>query len=328
MQWVAKLHGFSLDWQEMPADYLNLTTQRADTLAELRDLVNRHLVARGFTMLVKNDVISVFRIADLEPSLVPRVTEDQLFDLPAYDFVKITFDAPRSMDLTRGTDELRRILSPYSRISPLVQTRRVVVMDVAANLLAVSELFNEEREIGGVPREFVLKYARADKVIETLYVILGINPDQQPQQMEMQFDRRRIQALTEYALEGGDVQSLVMGGEQQQPKVYLVHNARRNSVLANAPAEQMRVIEAAVKFLDVPQGGEEGFGTAGAASAAQFGDEKLEKVPTRDDGSRQDARHAQGNRRSQPLGRAPGRRDQQDALRSRTRPRTRPSSRG
>jgi type II secretory pathway component GspD/PulD (secretin) len=257
MQWLATLYGYSLDWQEMPADYLNLTTQRTHTVDEIRDLVNRHLVSRGFTIIVKGDVLSVFKIAEIDPSQVPRVTEDELYDLRPYEFAKITLPAPRNMDMNRAPDDLRKILSPYARVLPLSSTRRFLIMDVATNLQAVSQLLSEESELGGVPREFVLRFARADKVIETLYVILGINPDQQPQQQDVRLERARWNVISELAQDGGEVVQGFMQ-QNQQPKVYLAQNARRNSVLANAPPEQMRIIEEAIYALDVPQGGEGG----------------------------------------------------------------------
>jgi len=36
LQWLADVSGMSLDWQELPGDYLNLTTQRGYTLDEVR----------------------------------------------------------------------------------------------------------------------------------------------------------------------------------------------------------------------------------------------------------------------------------------------------
>jgi type II secretory pathway component GspD/PulD (secretin) len=253
LQWLANLYGYSLDWQEMPADYINLTTQRSHTRDEVRNLINRHLLARGFTTVVKNDILSVFRISAVDPSLVPRASEDELYDLLPYDFVKVTFELPATIDIARAPEDLRKLLSPSARIFPLVSTKRLVVMDVVSNLLAVSQLLNEERTVGSMPHEFVLKYARADKVIETLYVILGINPDQQPQQQDIRIERRRWEVISELAQEGGDIQSLMTGS---QPKVFLAQNARRNSIIANAPPEQMRIIASAIRYLDVPQGGE------------------------------------------------------------------------
>ena len=44
LEWLAQISGMSLDWQELPADYLNLATQRSYTIEEARDLINRHLL--------------------------------------------------------------------------------------------------------------------------------------------------------------------------------------------------------------------------------------------------------------------------------------------
>ena len=50
LQWLASISNCSLDWQELPNDYLNLTTQKSYPLDEVRDLINRHLHARGYTL--------------------------------------------------------------------------------------------------------------------------------------------------------------------------------------------------------------------------------------------------------------------------------------
>ncbi|MEM1304987.1 MAG: hypothetical protein AAGG46_08820, partial [Planctomycetota bacterium] len=59
LQWLANASKLSLDWQELPPGYLNLTTQRAYSLAEARDLLNRHLQARGYVLLLSGEVLSV-----------------------------------------------------------------------------------------------------------------------------------------------------------------------------------------------------------------------------------------------------------------------------
>jgi hypothetical protein len=47
LEWLARVSAMSLDWQELPADCLNLVTQREYTVPEARDLINRHLLARA-----------------------------------------------------------------------------------------------------------------------------------------------------------------------------------------------------------------------------------------------------------------------------------------
>ena len=71
LQWLANISKCSLDWQELPNDYLNLTTQRPYALDEVRDLINRHLNARGYTAIQSGEVLSVFKIDKIDPSVVP-----------------------------------------------------------------------------------------------------------------------------------------------------------------------------------------------------------------------------------------------------------------
>ena len=72
MQWLADESGLNLDWQEIPGDYLNFVTQRAYTLAEARDVINMHLLDRGYTLLLRGDVLSVTAVSKIDPSRVPR----------------------------------------------------------------------------------------------------------------------------------------------------------------------------------------------------------------------------------------------------------------
>ena len=175
MQWLASISKTSLDWQELPNDYVNLTTPRSYTVDEVRDLVNRHLHARGYTAVQSGDVLSVFKIEKLDPSVVRRVTEDELYDLKPYDFVKVSFELPANMEIEKAKEDVKQVLSPNAKVFPLVTTKRLLVMDSVANLRLVSGLLNEERSVQDgriVPREFVLKHARPEKVIDILYVVL------------------------------------------------------------------------------------------------------------------------------------------------------------
>ncbi len=267
LQWLANLSGCSLDWQELPADYLNLTTQRAHTLDDVRNLINRQLHARGYTLLRGGEVLSVFKIDKLDPSLVPRVTEDQLFDLRPYDFVKISFELPEKMAPDKAAEDVEKVLSPQAKVFPLVSTKRILVIDAVANLRLVSSLLNEERlaESGRiVPREFILHHARAEQVIDILYVVLGLDPNSRPTQMELQLQQQRMKLMAQMQQKGKDVSKML---KQDGPPVFLAYNRQRNSILANAPPAQMRIIEQAIAYLDVPFGG----GQAGVSSDQRAG---------------------------------------------------------
>jgi type II secretory pathway component GspD/PulD (secretin) len=278
MQWLASISKCSLDWQELPSDFLNLTTQRSYTLDEVRDLINRHLNARGYTAIQAGDVLSVFKIDKLDPSLVRRVNEDQLYDLKPYDFVKVSFELPADMEVDKAKDDVKQILSPSAKVFPLVATKRLLVMDSVANLRTVSELLNQERMIEDgriVPKEFVLKHARPQQVIETLYVVLGVDPKAKPAQTDPQAQQQQMQMMQQMQQQGRNMPKMMP--KEEAPKVYLAFNRQRNSVLANAPPEQMKIIERTIAYLDVPFGGGDTLDANAGASSSN--ERSMKKYP-------------------------------------------------
>ena len=74
LEWFGDISGMSVDWQELPADYLNIATQRGYTVDEIRDLLNRHLLARGYTMLQQDEFLIVVKCEQLSAGLVPQVS--------------------------------------------------------------------------------------------------------------------------------------------------------------------------------------------------------------------------------------------------------------
>ena len=255
LQWLASISGYSLDWQKLPGGYLNLTTQRSYSLAEARDLINARLQARGYVMILSGEVLSVTQIDALDPSLVPRVTEEDLYDLQPHDFVKVTFQLPRDMDVKQAVEDVKQALRKTPRVMPLAATRRLLVIDSVANLRMVSALLNEERieqEGKEIPREFVLKFARAERIINTLYVVLGLDPASQPSQMELQVQQMKMQLLMQMQGAGKDVARML---NRDGPPVYLAFNRHRNSILVNAPERELKIIKRTIEFLDIPARG-------------------------------------------------------------------------
>jgi len=257
MQWLASLGKSTLDWQELPNDYLNLTTDRPYPLDEIRDRINRALQARGFTSIRSDDVLSVFKIEKIDPSLVRRVDEEKLYDMKPYDFVKVSFELPPSMEVDKAKDDVKQVLSPTAKVFPLVTSHRLLIMDTVANLRTVSELFNTERMVQGgkiVPKEFFLKYARPQQVIEILYMMVGVDPKAKPAQTDPNAQQQQMQMMQQMQQQGRGAEAAKLMQKGDAPKVYLAYNRQRNSVLVNAPPDLLKIIEQTIRCLDVPYG--------------------------------------------------------------------------
>jgi len=265
MEWLADISGMSLDWRELPGDYLNLVTRDSYTVEEMRNLINQHLFHRGFTMIRRGEVLMVVNLEKVDPGLVPRVTLEDLDRLPDFDFVRVSFALDWIL-ADKAAEELKPYLSPRGKLVPLPTTNRLEAMDAAVNLRELARLLREEQSPKGqerLVREFVLQYARAEETAEQLKDLMGLKqsgfpmpPGMNPQQIQQMQQAMMAAQQQMQQMQGGP------GGPQPGGKgppgfktasdVNFVVNKRRNSIVAQAPPDKMAVIEQAVKILDVP----------------------------------------------------------------------------
>ena len=253
LEWLAAISGLSLDWQELPGDYLNLRTQRAYTLDEARDLINQHLLARGYTMLRHGEVLRVVNLDKLDPALVPHVEPAELDERDKHEFVQTTF-ALDWLPAATAEQELKPLLSPHGKLTKLTTTNRLHAIDVVTNLIAIRDLLAEEQSGEGQERlvkSFQLKYARAETVKSSLEDLLGLEQsggssggDRDSRQMQMMRQmQEQMQQMQRRGNDGPKPQS-------EEQKASIIANHRENAIIATAPPETMQIIEQTVKLLD------------------------------------------------------------------------------
>jgi len=256
LQWLANISDYSLDWQELPKDYVNVTNTRAYTLAEALDLFNRLLLERGYTMIPQGRILSVIRISKVDPSLLTRVEDEaDLLDLPAHQFAKITFKLPDELKADQAATDVKPLLSPHAKVQPLLATNRLLVIDAVINLREVSQLLNAEHAAAvghTVPTEFTLRFARANRVADQVMILLGLDPASRRTPEELQVETQRLQLFQQMQQRGADVSKFLR--PDSAPKVFLAVNERNNSILVNAPRGEMQIIQRAIEHLDIPSG--------------------------------------------------------------------------
>ncbi len=262
MEWLADISGMSLDWRELPGDYLNLVTRESYSVEEMRDLINQHLFQRGFTLIRRGEVLMVVNLEKVDPGLVPRVTLEDLDRLPDFDFVRVSFALDWIL-ADKAAEEFKPYLSPRGKLVPLPTTNRLEAMDAVVNLRDLARVLREEQSPKGqerLVREFVLQFARAEETAEQLKDLMGLKqsgfpipPGMNPQQIQqmqqaMMAAQQQMQGVPGGSQPGGKGPP----GFKMASDVNFVVNKRRNSIVAQAPPDKMAVIEQAVKILDVP----------------------------------------------------------------------------
>ena len=149
LEWLAEDPAMSLDWQELPGDYLNLKSQQRYTVSETRDLINLHLLARGYTLLCNGEVLSVANIKKLDPSRVPRVTPEELDHRDPHEFVKVSFPLDWLM-ADAIIEELNPMKSPNGKLTPLKSTNRLEALDAVIKLARDTDVV-KRRAVGRQP---------------------------------------------------------------------------------------------------------------------------------------------------------------------------------
>jgi type II secretory pathway component GspD/PulD (secretin) len=265
LKWLADVSNMTLDWQELPADFLNVSSHRKFTLEETRDLINRHLLARGFTILEFGNTLLVSKTAEINVSLVPKVDAAMLVSLPPNRFVRISIPL-RSLIASEVLAELKVLISANGSLNALSSTNRLEAMDSASNLLELLRVLQDEQSseaLDNLAREFELLHVRASDARDQLAGFLKLE-SKKPQPMPMGEGMEMMQQQM-MMMQQQQQEQMMMLQQQGQPNgqqpgqskkgkndVLLIANVRRNSLIVHAPPDQMAIIATFVKRIDVP----------------------------------------------------------------------------
>ncbi len=245
VQWLAEISKLPLDWQELPADRVNLTSPGRYTVEETRDLFNRHLLARGYTLLKMDGGLIVAKTENINPAIVPRVEPEQLSGLTPHTFVRTSLDVGW-LSAEKLAEELKPMISSNGRLTALTSTNRIEAMDAAINLLQISVLLDQERNLSSreaLAPEFRLRYLPAEEAKSMLEEFLGVKKEKEapmsPQQMQM---------MQQMQQQNGNAP----GPPKKEKEVSIVANVRQNSIIIRAERDRIAVATEFLKRVDVP----------------------------------------------------------------------------
>ena len=246
IQWLSAISGEPLDWQELPGDKVNITTPGRYTVDEVRDLLNRHLLGRGYTLLALDGGLTVVKCDTVNPSLVPRFDETALAKISPHSFVRVSLDVGW-LSAEKLATELKPMMSKNGVLSALTTTNRLEAMDSAITLRHVAQLLSQERDAASreaLAPEFKLRWLPAEEAKRMLEEFLGIAKKKEtpptPQEMQMMQQMRQQN--------GGQPAP----PEEKKPAVSVVANNRQNSIIIMAPPDRIAIATEFLKRIDVP----------------------------------------------------------------------------
>jgi len=257
LKWLADVSNMTLDWQELPNSKVNLATKRKFTVEEARDLFNRHLLLRGYTMLELDSTLQIVKTEGINVSLVPKIPAEMLQSLPPNRFVRTSFSL-RTLVAASVVDSFKSLISKNGTLTALESTNRLEAMDCAGNLAEIYRMLEQEQSEEALDRlvqEFELEFVRAEIVKEQLSTFLGVSqgkPNARPMSPEEQMMMQQQQQMMMQQMQQQQMAGGAKPPKSAEKEIHITANTRRNSVIVHAPPNKMALVEAFVKRVDVP----------------------------------------------------------------------------
>ncbi|HEY3392495.1 MAG TPA: secretin N-terminal domain-containing protein [Lacipirellulaceae bacterium] len=252
LEWLAAARKLNLDWQKMPEGTLNLSSTKQYSIEEAEDVINMQLLARGFTLLTRGEVLRVASLETIDITLVPKVDAAQLAELPRHQFVRVSFPLDW-MIAEEAANEFKPLVSPYGKLFPMASSNRLEAMDAVVNLRELHRLLTRaEADEGRRERvaEFRLKHRKAEEVAVKVRQLLGLPAEPTPAPaVETQLDIEKVKFRSEAVKQlGANAQQFL----SDKPDVHLVVNDKENSILVNGRPDKIEIARQAIEAMDKP----------------------------------------------------------------------------
>jgi type II secretory pathway component GspD/PulD (secretin) len=252
LEWLAAARKLNLDWQKLPEGTLNLASTKQYSIEEAEDVINMQLLARGFTLLTRGEVLRLASLENIDITLVPKVDAAQLAELPRHQFVRVTFPLDW-MIAEEAATEFKPLVSPYGKLFPMASSNRLEAMDAVVNLRELHRLLTRaEADEGRRERvaEFRLQHRKAEEVAVKVRQLLGLPDEPAPAPaVETQLDIEKVKFRSEAVKQlGANAQQFLT----DKPDVHLVVNDKENSILVNGRPDKIEIARQAIEAMDKP----------------------------------------------------------------------------
>jgi type II secretory pathway component GspD/PulD (secretin) len=226
--WFAEQAELSLIMDDPPPGTFNYSDPyRSYTPDEALDVLNGVLLTKGFT-LVRNErnLFVINREANEIPdALIREVPLKSLAGMGEFSVVRVRFML-KKITAEEAQTEVEGMLGPDGKVVPLPKAGQILVTDTVGRLRAIHEVIESiEQPVGQAAGQelkvFQLRYALLADVIDTVKILLGIEPDKS-------------------ATEDGSVR--------------LAEDPMRNRVLVQGKPDQLASVQEIIKALDEDPG--------------------------------------------------------------------------
>ncbi len=142
LDWFARQADLSLVVNEVPPGSFTYSDTKAYKPTEALDLLNGVLSTRGFALIRRDRMLICAKLTDGIPEgLIPRIQLDQLDQYGQFELVEVLFPLGRR-PVEAVAEEIRPLLGPYGKATPLPQTKQLLVLTTAGKMRAVDAIIS------------------------------------------------------------------------------------------------------------------------------------------------------------------------------------------
>lgn len=284
LEWFAKQSNLSLVLDAPPPATFTYSDDRDYTPAEAIDLLNGVLYGKGFTLVRRNRMLLVIDLqGGIPDNSLPRVTFEELDKRGRFEFVSMLFPL-EGRDANAVNDEIKPLLGPYGKSSPLPATKQILISDTAGIMRSVKAVIDSMPKPAAPqpppqqppPPPMVLRIYPADKldleaaakVLNALIPSAKVIPDPKTSQLNVHATEKDQETakivldqmlaktkqpsadapyLETYPLSKADTTEVMTSLQAGLPQAKFSVNERRGQLMAWASASDHEKIKAAME---------------------------------------------------------------------------------
>jgi type II secretory pathway component GspD/PulD (secretin) len=256
----AEITGLTADLRDVPPGTFTHKSQNQYTVTEALDVINSYLLRRGY-VVVKGEgfMVSLNVDEEIPPNLVPTIDASELYDRGRFELLTVVFPLP-GVDVSEVAPEVEKLKGPQGTVVGMTVTNSLIVTDIGQNLRRIQKLIanmapgSEDM----VFRPYPLEHISADEaellVKQMLGVSTGVTNVSSSSSRDSSRDRdsRSRWGFGDSRSRGdSDRDSRTVAAAVNLSRARIVADPRTNRLLATASPSEHRIIEEAVKTIDI-----------------------------------------------------------------------------
>ncbi|MCX7406882.1 MAG: hypothetical protein NTZ32_02260 [Planctomycetales bacterium] len=171
----AEAASLTLDLNDVPPGTFNYYDEKSYTVTEALDVLNGYLLPKGY-VLIRRDrfLVSLNFDNGIPPNYIPDITIEELSKRGANELLSLILPL-EGLEADKIVGEVKELLGPWGKVSALKNTNSLVLMDTGSNLNRIQRLLkagssidNKETAFRALPLKHI-SAAEAERTVRRLF---------------------------------------------------------------------------------------------------------------------------------------------------------------